>query len=400
MDFIASRMQRIKPSPTSMATARVKALQAQGRNVLGLTSGEPDFDTPPHIVEAAYQAMKAGQTRYTVVDGTAELKRAVADKFKRENGLTYAPDQISVGNGGKQVIYNALTATVERGDEVIVPSPYWVSYPDMVLLNGGTPVAVACLPGNGYKLQPADLEAAITPRTKWLVLNSPCNPSGAAYTRSELRALGEVLLRHPQVWVLTDDVYEHLFYDGFEFATMAQAVPELAARTLTVNGVSKAFAMTGWRIGYAGGPSELIKAMAKLQSQSTSNPSAVSQAAALAALTGPMEFLEGWRAEYTKRRDLVVGKLNAIAGLRCPTPQGAFYVYPDCSGLIGKRTPDGRVIEDDNALVLYFLDAQSVGTVQGAAFGLSPAFRISFATSTAELTEGCDRIARACAELT
>ena len=399
MDFIASRMDRIKPSPSSMATARVKELRAQGRSIVGLTSGEPDFDTPPHIVEAAYKAMKMGQTRYTVVDGTAELKRAVADKFKRENGLVYTPDQISIGNGGKQVIYNALTATVQRGDEVVIPSPYWVSYPDMVLLNGGTPVPVACLPENGYKLQPADLEAAITPRTKWLVLNSPCNPSGAAYTMRELQALGEVLLRHPHVWVLTDDVYEHLFYDGFEFATMAQAVPELHARTLTVNGVSKAFAMTGWRIGYAGGPRELIKAMAKLQSQSTSNPSAVSQAAALEALTGPMDFLDGWRAAYAERRNLVVGRLNAIAGLHCPTPQGAFYVYPSCAGLIGKRRPDGGLIADDNALVLYLLDAQGVGTVQGAAFGLSPAFRISFATSIAELTEGCDRIARAVAEL-
>ena len=399
MEFIASRMQRIKPSPSSMATARVKTLRAQGRNIVGLTAGEPDFDTPPHIVEAAYRAMKAGQTRYTVVDGTPELKRAIVDKFKRENGLTYTPDQVSVGNGGKQVIYNALTATVQRGDEVVIPSPYWVSYPDMVLLNGGTPVPVACLPEHGYKLRPADLEAAITPRTKWLVINSPCNPSGAAYSRSELQDLGAVLLRHPQVWILTDDVYEHLYYDDFVFATMAQAVPELAPRTLTVNGVSKAFAMTGWRIGYAAGPRELIQAMAKLQSQSTSNPSAISQAAALAALNGPMDFLEGWRSQYAKRRDLVVERLNRIDGLHCPTPQGAFYVYPSCAGLIGKRTPDGRAIEDDSALVMYLLDAQNVGTVQGAAFGLSPAFRISFATSTEELTEGCDRIARACAEL-
>jgi len=399
MEFIASRMQRIKPSPSSMATARVKTLRAQGRNIVGLTAGEPDFDTPPHIVEAAYRAMKAGQTRYTVVDGTPELKRAIVDKFKRENGLTFAPDQVSVGNGGKQVIYNALTATVQRGDEVVIPSPYWVSYPDMVLLNGGTPVPVACLPEHGYKLRPADLAAAITPRTKWLVINSPCNPSGAAYSRSELQALGAVLLRHPQVWILTDDVYEHLYYDDFVFATMAQAVPELAPRTLTVNGVSKAFAMTGWRIGYAAGPRELIQAMAKLQSQSTSNPSAISQAAALAALNGPMDFLEGWRSQYAKRRDLVVERLNRIDGLHCPTPQGAFYVYPSCAGLIGKRTPDGRAIEDDSALVMYLLDAQNVGTVQGAAFGLSPAFRISFATSTEELTEGCDRIARACAGL-
>jgi aspartate aminotransferase len=399
MDFISARMQRIKPSPSSMATARVKELRAQGRNIVGLTAGEPDFDTPPHIVEAAYRAMKAGQTRYTVVDGTAELKRAVVDKFERENGLSFSSDQVSVGNGGKQVIYNALTATVQRGDEVVIPSPYWVSYPDMVLLNGGTPVPVPCLAANEYKLQPADLEAAITPRTKWFVLNSPCNPSGAAYSRAELQALGAVLLRHPDVRVLSDDVYEHLYYDGFEFATMAQAVPELKERTLTVNGVSKAFAMTGWRIGYAAGPRELIRAMAKLQSQSTSNPSAVSQAAALAALTGPMDFLKDWRAQYVQRRDLVVQRLNRIGGLQCPTPQGAFYVYPNCAGLLGKRAPDGRVITDDSALVLYFLDAQGVGTVQGAAFGLSPAFRISFATSVAELTDGCDRIARACAEL-
>jgi aspartate aminotransferase len=399
MDFIASRMQRIKPSPSSMATARVKTLRAEGRNIIGLTAGEPDFDTPPHIVEAAYRAMKAGQTRYTVVDGTAELKRAIVDKFKRENGLTYAPDQISVGNGGKQVIYNALTATVQRGDEVVIPSPYWVSYPDMVLLNGGTPVAVPCLPEHGYKLQPADLEAAITPRTKWLVINSPCNPSGAAYSRTELQGLGDVLLRHPHVHVLSDDVYEHLHYDDFRFSTMAQVVPELAARTLTMNGVSKAFAMTGWRIGYAAGPKPLIQAMAKLQSQSTSNPSAISQAAALAALTGPMDFLDGWRRAYTERRNLVVERLNKISGLHCPTPQGAFYVYPSCAGLIGKRAPDGRSITDDSALVIYLLDAQNVGTVQGAAFGLSPAFRISFATSLAELSEGCDRIARACAEL-
>jgi aspartate aminotransferase len=399
MEFIASRMQRIKPSPSSMATARVKTLRAEGRDIIGLTAGEPDFDTPPHIVEAAYRAMKAGQTRYTVVDGTPELKRAIVDKFKRENGLTFAPDQVSVGNGGKQVIYNALTATVQRGDEVVIPSPYWVSYPDMVLLNGGTPVPVACLPEHGYKLRPADLATAITPRTKWLVINSPCNPSGAAYSRSELQALGAVLLRYPQVWILTDDVYEHLYYDDFVFATMAQAVPELAPRTLTVNGVSKAFAMTGWRIGYAAGPRELIQAMAKLQSQSTSNPSSVSQAAALAALEGPMDFLNGWRRAYAERRDLVVARLNRIQGLHCPTPQGAFYVYPSCAGLIGKCTPDGRTINDDSALVMHFLDAQNVGTVQGAAFGLSPAFRISFATSTAELSEGCDRIARACAEL-
>ena len=399
MKLIAARMERIKPSPSSMATARVKELRAAGRDIVGLTSGEPDFDTPPHIVEAAYAAMKAGKTRYTVVDGTPELKRAICDKFERENGLVFAPDEITVGNGGKQVVFNALTSTVEEGDEVVIPAPYWVSYPDMVLLNGGRPVVVECDVNSNYKMTPEQLESSITDRTKWVVLNSPCNPTGATYTDHELIAFGEVLGRHPNVWVMTDDVYEHLIYDGLKFATFARCNPHLRERTLTINGVSKAFAMTGWRIGYAGGPKVLIKAMAKLQSQSTSNPSSVSQAAALAALTGPTDFLAGWRSEYQRRRDLVVESLNAIEGLYCPRPTGAFYVYPSCAGVIGKRTPNGQVIGNDTDFVMYLLESQEVAVIQGAAFGLSPAFRISFATSFAQLQEACKRIAAACSAL-
>jgi aspartate aminotransferase len=399
MKLIAARLDRIKPSPSSMASARVKELRAAGREIIGLTVGEPDFDTPPHIVEAAYAAMKAGKTRYTVVDGTPELKHAIREKFERENGLIYTQDEISVGNGGKQVIFNALTCTVEEGDEVIVPAPYWVSYPDMVLLNGGRPVIVECGVDGGYKMTPAQLEAAITSRTKWLVLNSPCNPTGASYTASEWIALGEVLGRHPHVWILTDDVYEHLIYDGLNFATFAHCNPHLHECTLTVNGVSKAYAMTGWRIGFAGGPKVLIKAMAKLQSQSTTNPSAISQAAALAALNGPKDFLVDWRAQFQRRRDLVVDSLNAIEGLYCPRPTGAFYVYPSCAGVIGRRTPGGGVIGDDSDFVMYLLETQDVGVIQGAAFGLSPAFRISFATSYEQLQEACRRIAAACAAL-
>ena len=399
MKLIAARMERIKPSPSSMATARVKELRAAGRDIVGLTSGEPDFDTPPHIVEAAYAAMKAGKTRYTVVDGTPELKRAIRDKFERENGLVFAPDEITVGNGGKQVVFNALTSTVEEGDEVVIPAPYWVSYPDMVLLNGGQPVVVECDVSSNYKMTPEQLDAAITDRTKWVVLNSPCNPTGATYTESELVAFGEVLSRHPHVWIMTDDVYEHLIYDGLKFATFARCNPHLRERTLTINGVSKAFAMTGWRIGYAGGPKALIKAMAKLQSQSTSNTSSISQAAALAALTGPTDFLADWRSEYQRRRDLVVESLNAIEGLNCPRPTGAFYVYPSCAGVIGKRTPGGQVIGNDTDFVMYLLESHEVAVIQGAAFGLSPAFRISFATSFAQLEEACKRIAAACSAL-
>jgi aspartate aminotransferase len=399
MKLIAARMERIKPSPSSMATARVKELRAAGRDIVGLTSGEPDFDTPPHIVEAAYAAMKAGKTRYTVVDGTPELKRAIRDKFERENGLVFAPDEITVGNGGKQVVFNALTSTVEEGDEVVIPAPYWVSYPDMVLLNGGQPVVVECDVSSNYKMTPEQLDAAITDRTKWVVLNSPCNPTGATYSESELVAFGEVLSRHPHVWIMTDDVYEHLIYDGLKFATFARCNPHLRERTLTINGVSKAFAMTGWRIGYAGGPKALIKAMAKLQSQSTSNTSSISQAAALAALTGPTDFLADWRSEYQRRRDLVVESLNAIEGLNCPRPTGAFYVYPSCAGVIGKRTPGGQVIGNDTDFVMYLLESHEVAVIQGAAFGLSPAFRISFATSFAQLEEACRRIAAACSAL-
>lgn len=399
MKVIAARMERIKPSPSSMATARVKELRAAGRDIIGLTSGEPDFDTPPHIVEAAYAAMKAGKTRYTVVDGTPELKRAICDKFERENRLAFTPDEVIVGNGGKQVIFNAFTSTVEDGDEVVIPAPYWVSYPDMVLLNGGKPVIVECDVASGYKMTPAQLEGAITQRTKWLVLNSPCNPTGATYTESELVALGEVLSRHPHVWIMTDDVYEHLVYDGLRFTTFACCNPHLRERTLTVNGVSKAYAMTGWRIGYAGGPRALVKSMAKLQSQSTSNPSSVSQAAALAALNGPNDFLAGWRAEYQKRRDLIVHSLNAIEGLNCPSPTGAFYVYPSCAGMIGLRGPGGQMIGNDTDFVMYLLESQDVAVIQGAAFGLSPSFRISFATSFEQLEEACRRIAIACSML-
>ncbi|ALS61157.1 aminotransferase class I/II-fold pyridoxal phosphate-dependent enzyme [Pandoraea norimbergensis] len=400
MSLLATRMGRIKPSPSSMATGRVKALRAQGRNIIGLTAGEPDFDTPDHIIEAAYAAMKAGKTRYTVVDGTPELKQAICEKFRRENGLDYGMDQVTVANGGKQIIFNALTSTVDEGDEVIIAAPYWVSYPDMTLLNGGTPVIVDCRAEDGYKLTAAQLEAAITPRTKWVILNSPCNPTGATYTREELQRLGDVVTKYPNVMVLTDDIYEYLIYDGEAFFTFAQVNPHLLDRTLTVNGVSKAYAMTGWRIGFAGGPRDLIKAIAKLQSQSTSSPSAISQAGALAALTGTRDFLVEWKAQYTARRDLVVEQLNAIEGLHCAKPVGAFYAYPSCAGVIGKTTPEGKVINNDTDFILYLLDTQDVAVIQGEAFGISPAFRLSFATSMENLREACARIARACAALT
>ncbi len=399
MSLLATRMGRIKPSPSSMATGRVKALRAQGRNIIGLTAGEPDFDTPDHIIEAAYAAMKAGKTRYTVVDGTPELKQAICEKFRRENGLDYGVDQVTVANGGKQIIFNALTSTVDDGDEVIIAAPYWVSYPDMTLLNGGTPVIVDCLAENGYKLTAEQLESAITPRTKWLILNSPCNPTGATYTREELQRLGDVVARHPNVMVLTDDIYEYLVYDDEAFVTFAQVNPHLLDRTLTVNGVSKAYAMTGWRIGFAGGPRDLIKAIAKLQSQSTSSPSAISQAGALAAITGTRDFLVDWKAQYTARRDLVVEQLNAVEGLHCAKPVGAFYAYPSCAGVIGKTTPDGKVIANDTDFILYLLDTQDVAVIQGEAFGISPSFRLSFATSMENLREACARIARACAAL-
>jgi len=399
MSLISAALGRISPSPTLAMTSRVLELKAQGIEVIGLAAGEPDFDTPDFVKEAAIEAIRNGKTKYTNVDGTAELKAAIAAKFKRDNGLEYQANQISVNVGGKHTLFNALVATVEAGDEVIIPAPYWVSYPDIVQYCGGTPVIVPAGAAQGYKIQPEQLDAAITPRTKWLVLNSPSNPTGAAYTAAELKALGEVLLRHPHVWVMADDMYEHIVYGDFEFATIAQVVPELYERTLTVNGCSKAYAMTGWRIGFAGGPAAVIKAMAKLQSQSTSNPCSIAQAAATAALNGPQDFLAERNAAFERRRDLVCSMLNQINGVHCPRPDGAFYVYPDVSGLIGKQTPAGKVIDSDEALIDYFLDDVRVAAVHGAAFGLSPAFRISYATSEALLTEACQRIQTACAAL-
>ncbi|WP_295853424.1 pyridoxal phosphate-dependent aminotransferase [uncultured Xylophilus sp.] len=399
MRLIASRLERIQPSPSSMAGQRARELRAQGRDIVGLTSGEPDFDTPAHICEAATRAMSASKTKYTDVGGTTELRAAIADKFRRENGLDYQPGEIIVGTGGKQVIFNAFMCTVEAGDEVIVPAPYWVSYPDIVRLAGGTPVFVDCPAAHGFKLQPEDLERAITPHTRWLVLNAPNNPSGAVYTRAELQALAEVLLRHPQVWVLTDDMYEHLLFDGRSFCTIAQAAPALQDRTLTVNGVSKAYAMTGWRIGYGAGPSVLIKAMTKLQSQSTSNPSSISQAAALEALTGPQDFIARNCAVYQARRDMVVDRLNRIPGITCHRPEGAFYVFPSCAALMGRSTPDGRVLTTDDTFVMYLLESQDLALLQGAAYGVSPYFRISFATSTEKLQEGLRRLQVACEAL-
>jgi aspartate aminotransferase len=399
MSVIASRLSRIKPSPTIAVTQMANELKAAGRDVIGLGSGEPDFDTPDNIKAAAIAAIERGDTKYTAVDGTPALKAAVATKFKRDSGLDYAPNQITVGTGGKQVLYNAFMASLNPGDEVIIPAPYWVSYPDMVLLAEGEPVIVPCGQNNLFKLQAEDLEAAITAKTKWVMLNSPSNPTGAAYSRAEMKALTDVLKRHPHVWVMTDDIYEHLVYDGFEFATPAEVEPELYDRTLTVNGVSKAYCMTGWRIGFAGGPAELIKAMSKVQSQSTSNPSSVSQAAAIEALTGPSDFIAEHNAAFKARRDLVVDALNTCVGLQCHRPEGAFYVYPSCAGTIGKKTPDGKTIESDGDFVTYLLDAEGVAAVQGEAFGLSPYFRISYATSTEALEEACKRIKRACEAL-
>ena len=393
----SAALNRISPSPTLAITARVGALRRAGVDVIGLSAGEPDFDTPDFVKEAAIEAIRAGQTKYTDVDGTPALKAAIVAKFKRDNGLDYGINQVTANVGGKHTLFNAMVATIGAGDEVIIPAPYWVSYPDVVLFAGGTPVFASAGPNQNYKLTPEQLEAAITPRTKWVILNSPSNPTGAAYSVAELRALGDVLLRHPHVWVFADDMYEHILYDGFEFATIAQVVPELYDRTLTVNGCSKAYAMTGWRIGFAGGAEWLIKAMGKLQSQSTSNPCSIAQAAAVAALNGDHGFLKDRAAAFQARRDLVVAMLNDTMGMRCPKPEGAFYVYPDCSGLIGRRTPKGMVIEDDSALVTYLLDEARVAAVPGVAFGLSPAMRISYATSESVLREACARIQEACA---
>ena len=399
MAFIADSLNRIKPSPTIAVSTKARELKAAGRDVIGLGAGEPDFDTPDHIKAAAKAAIDRGETKYTAVDGTPELKAAICAKFRRDNGLVFEEGQISVGTGGKQILYNALMATLNPGDEVVIPRPYWVSYPDMVLLAGGTPVFVDASIESGFKMLPEDLERAMTPRSKWLVFNSPSNPSGAAYSRDEIAALTEVVARHPHVWVLSDDIYEHLVYDGFAFSTPAQVEPALGERTLTLNGVSKAYAMTGWRIGFGAAPPALIKAMAKVQSQSTSNPSSISQAAAVEALNGQQDFLAEWRRIFAERRDLVVSMLNQAAGLDCPTPAGAFYVYPSCAGLIGKTTPDGQRIENDGDVAGYLLDAEGVAVVHGAAFGLEPHFRISYATSTEDLTEACTRIQRACAAL-
>ena len=399
MSIVANRLSRIKPSPTIAVTNKAKELKAAGRDVIGLGAGEPDFDTPDFIKDAACKAIAAGETKYTAVDGTPALKDAIIAKFKRDNDLDYARDQITVGTGGKQVLYNALMASVNPGDEVLIPAPYWVSYPDMVLLAEGTPVTIECQPENNFKLTAEALEAAITPKTKWLIFNSPSNPTGGAYTRAELKELTGVLVKNPHVYIMTDDMYEHLVYDGFEFSTPAQVEPSLYDRTLTCNGVSKSYAMTGWRIGYAGGPKELIKAMSKIQSQSTSNPSSVSQAAALAALEGDQSFLAERNEVFKERRNMVVDLLNAAEGLECLKPEGAFYVYPSCAGLIGKKTPDGKVIESDEDFVTYLLESEGVACVQGAAFGLSPYFRISYATSTENITEACARIQRACAVL-
>ena len=399
MTSISKALGRIQPSATLAMSAKVSELKGQGIDVIGLSAGEPDFDTPDFVKEAAIQAIRDGDTNYTVVDGTPALKAAIVGKFQRDNDLTYTPSQITVNNGGKHTLFNALVATLDEGDEVIIPAPYWVSYPDIVNFAGGTPVIVEAGADQGYKITPAQLEAAISPKTKWLILNSPSNPTGAAYSAEELKALADVILPHQNMMVMTDDMYEHIWYADFPFATIAQVCPDLYDRTLTVNGVSKAYAMTGWRIGYAGGPVWLIKAMAKLQSQSTSNPSSISQAAAVAALNGPQDFLVERNAAFERRRDLVVSMLNDTPGLECPTPEGAFYVYPDASGVIGKTTPKGQVIETDEDLIAYFLDEAQVAAVHGAAFGLSPAFRISYATSEELLTEACTRIQRACSAL-
>jgi aspartate aminotransferase len=395
----SSALARVKPSATLAVTAKARELKRAGRDVIGLGAGEPDFDTPDHVKAAAVAAIQRGETKYTDVDGLPELKAAIVAKFARENGLTYTTAQIHVAPGGKPVIYNAFVATLSPGDEVIVPAPYWVSYPDMVLLAGGDPVFVTGVETDGFKLRPEVLEAAITPRTKWLILNSPSNPTGAAYTRAELEALAQVLRRHPHVWILTDDMYEHLTYGGFEYTTIAQVAPDLYDRTLTVNGVSKAYAMTGWRIGYAGGPKPLIDLMRKVASQTTSNPASISQWAAVEALNGPQDFLPERGAAFERRRDLVVSMLNQATGIRCPSPEGAFYVYPSIEGLIGKTAPDGTVVDSDETFATALLEAEGVSVVHGAAFGLSPYFRISYATSEDVLEDACARIQRFAASL-
>ncbi len=399
MPQLSAAIDRIKPSPTLAMTSRVLAMTREGIDVIGLSAGEPDFDTPDFVKDAAIEAIRAGKTKYTNVDGTPELKAAIAAKFLRDNDLTYAPGEISVNVGGKHTLFNALVATVDKGDEVIITAPYWVSYPDIVNFAGGTPVIISAGANQLYKILPEQLDDAITPRTKWVMLNSPSNPTGAAYSATELLVLGDVFRRHPHVMIMTDDMYEHVWYADTPFKTIAQVCPDLYARTITINGCSKAYSMTGWRIGFAGGPAWLIKAMSKLQSQSTSNPCSIAQAAATAALNGDQSFLGDRNAAFLKRRDLVVRMLNDAPGLHCPTPEGAFYVYPDATGCIGKTTPKGKRIEKDADLIDYFLDEVRVAAVNGEAFGLGPAFRISYATSEAILTDACTRIQEACAAL-
>lgn len=399
MAFLADALSRVKPSATIAVSQKARELKAKGKDVISLGAGEPDFDTPENIKKAAIDAINRGETKYTPVSGIPELRKAIAAKFKRENGLDYTPEQTIVGTGGKQILFNALMATLNPGDEVIIPAPYWVSYPEIVALCGATPVTVETTMDNQFKLQAADLEAAITPKTKWLILNMPSNPTGAAYSESEIKALTDVLLKHPQVWILTDDMYEHLVYGEFKFMTPAQVEPKLYDRTLTMNGVSKAYSMTGWRIGYAAGPLELIKAMDMVQGQQTSGASSISQWAAVEALNGPQDFIEKNKAIFQGRRDLVVSMLNQANGISCPTPEGAFYVYPSCAGLIGKTTPSGKVIETDEDFVSELLEAEGVAVVHGSAFGLGPNFRISYATSEALLEEACIRIQRFCASL-
>ncbi|HWL04441.1 MAG TPA: pyridoxal phosphate-dependent aminotransferase [Xanthobacteraceae bacterium] len=400
MAFLADALLRIKPSPTIAVTDKARALKQAGRDVIGLGAGEPDFDTPDNIKQAAIEAIRRGETKYTNVDGMPELKAAIARKFKRENQLDYKPSQISVGTGGKQVLFNALMVTLNPGDEVIVPAPYWVSYYDIVALCGAKPVVVETPMEDGFKLKPEALDRAITPKTKWVIFNSPSNPTGAAYTRAEIKALTDVLLKHPHVWLLTDDMYEHLVYDDFEFTTPAQVEPNLYDRTLTLNGVSKSYCMTGWRVGYAGGPEQLIKAMATLQSQSTTNPNAIAQWASVEALDGPQDFIAKHNAIFKERRDLCVAMLNQATGLQCPKPDGAFYVYPSCAGVIGRKAPSGKVLATDEDFVTELLEAEGVAVVQGTAFGLGPAFRISYATATPTLEEACRRIQKFCASLT
>ncbi len=399
MSFLSATLDRVKPSPTIAISTKAAELKAKGGDVISLSAGEPDFDTPQHIKDAAVQAIADGHTKYTAPDGIPELKAAIATKFERENGLDYLPSQVSVGTGGKQVLYNALMATLNPGDEVVIPAPFWVSYPDMVLLAGGTPVIAEASIQTGFKLTADQLDAAITDKTKWLIFNSPSNPTGAGYSWDELKELTDVLLRHPHVWILTDDMYEHLAYGDFKFCTPAQVEPKLYDRCLTMNGVSKAYAMTGWRIGYAAGPDHLIKAMRKVQSQSTSNPSSISQYAALAALNGPQDFLDESRAVYQRRRDMVVDLLNAAPGITCPTPDGAFYVYPSIAELMGKTTPSGVQINSDEIFVTELLGDTGVAAVFGAAFGLSPNFRVSYATSDAALKDACTRIQDFCGSL-